>query len=85
MFAVLETTITKSKKGTARPKLNKEQADCFFDVKDVVPCEFVFPNTTVNFCCDVLRGLRENVRREDRSFGVTTTSSIMTTRPLTRP
>jgi histone-lysine N-methyltransferase SETMAR len=38
----------------------------FFDVKGIVHREFVHPNTTVNsdFCYDVLRRLRENVRRK---------------------
>jgi histone-lysine N-methyltransferase SETMAR len=38
----------------------------FFDVKGTVHHEFVPPNTTVNsdFYCNVLRRLRENVRRE---------------------
>jgi hypothetical protein len=38
----------------------------FFDVKGIVRREFVPPNTTVNsdFYCDVLRHLRENVRRK---------------------
>jgi hypothetical protein len=35
-----------------------------FDVKGIVHCEFVSPNTMVNsdFYCDVLRRLRENVQ-----------------------
>jgi hypothetical protein len=38
----------------------------FFDVKGTVSREFVPPNTPVNsdFYCDVLRHLRENVRRK---------------------
>jgi hypothetical protein len=36
----------------------------FFDVKGIAHCEFVPPNTMVNydFYCDILRCLRENVR-----------------------
>jgi len=39
---------------------------CFFDQEGVVHREFVPPGMTVNadFCCDVLRRLRENVRRK---------------------
>jgi hypothetical protein len=38
----------------------------FFNVKGIVHCEFVPPNPMVNsdFYCDVLRHLRENVRRK---------------------
>jgi hypothetical protein len=40
----------------------------YFNVKEVVRCEFVSPNTMVNSdfysYCDVLRRLRENVRRK---------------------
>jgi histone-lysine N-methyltransferase SETMAR len=38
----------------------------FFYVKGIVHCEFVPPNTTINsdFYCDVLKRLRENVRRK---------------------
>jgi hypothetical protein len=38
----------------------------FFDVKGIVHCEFVPPNTTVNFdfYYDVLRRLRENMRQK---------------------
>jgi hypothetical protein len=63
---VEEPAITKSKKGAAGPKFNKEHAHCFFfffDVKRIVHSEFVPPNTTVNsdFYCDVLRRLSENM------------------------
>jgi histone-lysine N-methyltransferase SETMAR len=54
-------------------------------VKGIVRREFVPPKMTVNadFYCDVLRRLRENVRRKDgRNFGATTTGSFITT---TRP
>jgi len=39
---------------------------CFFDQEEIVHREFVPPGMTVNadFCCDVLRRLRENVRRK---------------------
>ena len=39
---------------------------CFFDQEGIVHREFVSPGTTVNadFYCDVLRRLRENVRRK---------------------
>jgi hypothetical protein len=35
----------------------------FFNMKELVHCEFVPPNTTVNsdFYCDILRRLRENM------------------------
>jgi hypothetical protein len=61
-----EPTTTKSKKGVAGPEFNKEHAHFFFDVKGIVHYEFVPPNTTVSsdFYCDVLRRLRENVRRK---------------------
>jgi hypothetical protein len=38
----------------------------FFDVEGIVHREFVPPNTTVNFdfYCDVMRRLRENMRRK---------------------
>jgi histone-lysine N-methyltransferase SETMAR len=40
----------------------------FFDMKGIVHCEYVPPNTMVNsdfyLYCDVLRHLRENVRRK---------------------
>jgi histone-lysine N-methyltransferase SETMAR len=38
----------------------------FFNLKGIVHDEFVPPNTTVNsdFCCDVSRRVRENVRRK---------------------
>jgi hypothetical protein len=37
----------------------------FFDIKGIVHKEFVLADQTVNsaYCCDVLRGLCENVRR----------------------
>jgi hypothetical protein len=62
---VEESTITKSKKGAAGPKFNKEHAH-FFDMKGIVHREFIPPNTVVNsdFYCDILRRLRENVRRK---------------------
>jgi hypothetical protein len=55
-------------------------------MKGIVCRGFVPPNTTVNsdFYCDVLRRLRENVRRKDRNFGATTTGFI-TMQPPTRP
>jgi hypothetical protein len=45
------------KKGAAGLEFSKEHGHCFFDVKGIVHCEFVPPNTTVNsdFYCDVLR------------------------------
>jgi hypothetical protein len=45
-----EPTITKSKNGMAGPKFNIVS----FDMKGIVHCEFVPPNTTVNsdFYCD---------------------------------
>jgi transposase len=59
-----EPTITKTKKGAAGLEFHKEHAHCFFDMKEIVHCKFVPPNTTVNsdFYCDVLRRLKENVR-----------------------
>jgi histone-lysine N-methyltransferase SETMAR len=62
---VEQPTITKSKNGAASPASNKEHVH-FFDVKGIVHSEFVPPNTTVNsdLYCDILRLLRENVRRK---------------------
>jgi histone-lysine N-methyltransferase SETMAR len=60
-----EPTITKSKKGAT--DFNKEHAHCFFfNLKWIIHCEFVPPDAMVNsdFYCDVLRRLRENLRRE---------------------
>jgi histone-lysine N-methyltransferase SETMAR len=59
----------KSKIGVAGPEFNKEHAHCFsffWYVKGTVHHEFVPCNTMVNsdFYCDVLRRLREQVRRE---------------------
>jgi hypothetical protein len=48
-------------------QFNKEYVHCFFsDAKGIVHRESVPPNITVNseFYCDVLRRLRENVRRK---------------------
>jgi hypothetical protein len=54
-------------KRSGRSEFNKEHAHCFFfwHEGDCSP-EFVPPNTTVNFdfCCGVLRCLRENVQCE---------------------
>jgi hypothetical protein len=36
-------------KGAASPEFNTEHAHCFFDVNGIVHCEFVPPNTTVNY------------------------------------
>jgi histone-lysine N-methyltransferase SETMAR len=65
-IVVEEPTVTKSKKGTAGPEFNTERAHCFFYVMGIVHHEFVPPNTMVNsdFYCDILRRLRENVRRK---------------------
>jgi hypothetical protein len=88
---VQEPTITKGKKGAAlqvRSSTKSLLIVFFFDVKEIVDSEFVPPNTTINsdFCCDVLRRLRENVRRKDRNFGAATTGSfITTTHPPTHP
>jgi hypothetical protein len=56
-------TITKSKKGAAGLEFNKELI-ASSDVKGIVQCEFVPPDTTANpdFNCDVFRRLKENVR-----------------------
>jgi hypothetical protein len=53
----------------------------FFDVKRRIHLEFVPPNTVVNsgFYYDVLRLLRENVRRKRPDLDVTTTGSFVTT------
>jgi hypothetical protein len=58
-------------KGMAGLEFNKEHAQCSFDVKGTVHCEFVPPNTTVNsdFYCDVLRRLRKNVQRKKTELG----------------
>jgi hypothetical protein len=52
-------------KGAAGLEFNKDYAHSFFDMKWIVHCELVAPKTTVNsdFYCDILRRLRENVRR----------------------
>jgi hypothetical protein len=72
----------KKKKGVTGPKFDKEHAHYFFHVKGVAHRKFVPPNSTVNFdfYCDVLRHLRENVRRKNQNFGATTIGSITTTR-----
>jgi hypothetical protein len=51
-----EPTITKSRRGVAGPEFNKE-------LKGIVHCEFVPPNTMLNsdFYCEVLKRLKENV------------------------
>jgi hypothetical protein len=55
-----------SKPGAAGPEFNREHVHCLFDVKGIVHREFVPLNTPVNsdFYCDVLRRLRETVRRK---------------------
>jgi hypothetical protein len=56
-----------AKKNAAGPEFNKEHTYCFlfffFNVKGIVHCEFVPPNTMFNsdFYCDVMRCLKENV------------------------
>ena len=59
--------------GSPRPKKARMQKSklntmliCFFDQEGIVHREFVPPGMTVNvdFYCDVLRRLRENVRRK---------------------
>jgi hypothetical protein len=49
----------------SRSRVQQRACSLFFDINGIVHREFVPPNTTVNsdFHCDVLRCLRENVRR----------------------
>jgi hypothetical protein len=56
----------RAKKGTAGLEFNKGMLIVFLNVKGIVHREFVPPNTMVNsdFCCDVLRHLRESVQRK---------------------
>jgi hypothetical protein len=65
---VEETTITMSKKGHGKSGVQQRACSLFlfFDVKGIVHCKFVPPNTKVNsdFYCDILRCLRENVRQK---------------------
>jgi hypothetical protein len=67
---VEEPIITKSQKGAAGPEFNKDHAHCVFDVKGIIHREFVPSKMTVNseFYCDVLRRLRENMRRKRREL-----------------
>jgi hypothetical protein len=50
-------------KRSARSRVQQRRCSLFFNVKGVVHCEFVPPNTTVNcdFYCNILRHLRENI------------------------
>jgi hypothetical protein len=60
----------------------------FFNVNGIFHCDFVPPNTTVNFdfYCDALRRLRENMWRKHCNFSAATTGSFITiTRPPTHP
>ena len=52
--------------GSAKKSKLKTMLICFFDQEGIVHREFVPPGMTVNahFYCDVLRRLRENVRRK---------------------
>jgi hypothetical protein len=57
----------------------------FFYIKGVMHREFLYQGQTVNlwYYLEVLKRLRENVRRKDLSYGETTTgSSIMTVSQL---
>jgi len=59
----------------------------FFDVQGTVHKEFVPPGQTVNgkYYCEVLKRLREGIRRKRPESGRTTVGfSTKTTRPLTR-
>ena len=60
-----ESWVSKIQKSTYAKKL-KMTLICFFDQEGIVHREFVPPGMTVNadFYCDVLRRLRENVRRK---------------------
>jgi len=74
--------------GSPRPKKTRTQKSklkkmliCFFDQQGIVHREFVPPGMTVNadFYCDILRRLRENVRRKRPQKGKTRTSLSTTT------
>jgi histone-lysine N-methyltransferase SETMAR len=60
----------RAKNGAAGPEFDTEHAHCFLNVKGIVHCEFVPPDTTVNFdfYYDVLKRLRENVLRKRPEF-----------------
>ena len=66
IFAMEESWVSKTQKSTYAEKKIEDVDDCFFDQEGIVHREFVPPGMTVNadFYCDVLRRLRENVRRK---------------------
>jgi hypothetical protein len=77
------------KKGVAGPELNKDHLLLFLDVKEIVHCEFVSPNTSVNsitFTATFWDAWEKMCDEWDRNSGTATAGSfITTTRPLTRP
>ena len=58
--------LTSAEEGKASEKQHQVNVDCFFDQKGTVHKEFVRPGQTVNavFYVEVLKRLRENVRRK---------------------
>ena len=61
-----ESWVSKTQKAHMQKSKLKMMLICFFDQEGIVHWEFVPPGMTVNadFYCDVLRRLRENVRRK---------------------
>jgi len=61
-----DSCVSKTQKITYEKGKLKRMLICFFDQEGIVHREFVPPGMTVNadFYCDVLRRLRENVRRK---------------------
>ena len=58
--------VTSTEEGKASEKQHQSMLICFFDQKGIVHKEFVPPGLTVNaaFYVEVLKRLRENVRRK---------------------
>jgi len=61
-----ESCVSKTKKARMQKSKLEMMLICFFDQEGIVHREFVPPGMTVNadVYCDVLRRLRENVRRK---------------------
>jgi len=61
-----DTVLSTTEKSASSLRLPQVNADHFFDIQGIVHKEFVPPGQTVNgkFYCEVLRRLRENVRRK---------------------
>ena len=58
--------VTSTEEGKASEKQHQVNVICFFDKKGIIHKEFVPPGQTVNaaFYVEVLKRLRENVRRK---------------------